>query len=89
MSAELFSCKADEELDKVEKTMRAHQVRRMPVVDDEGHLRGIVSLADMAQRAAKDAKAKAGTRQVSFAEVGETLGAVTAPRRVELAAAAS
>jgi CBS domain-containing protein len=89
MSSELYSCNPDEELDKVEKRMRSHQVRRLPVVDDEGHLRGVLSLADIAQRAAKDAKGKAGTRQVGFAEVGETLAAVTSPRRLELAAAAS
>jgi CBS domain-containing protein len=69
--------------------MRSHQIRRLPVVDDEGHLHGILSLADIAQRAAKDAKGKAGTRQVSFAEVGETFAAVTTPRRLELVAAAS
>lgn len=89
MSAELYSCKAEEDLEKVEKRMRSHQVRRMPVLDDEGHLRGILSLADIAQRAAKDAKSKAGTREATFAEVGETLAAVTTPRRLELAAAAS
>jgi CBS-domain-containing membrane protein len=89
MSGELYSCNPDEELDKVEKRMRSHQVRRLPVVDDEGRLRGILSLADIAQRPAKDAKGKAGTRQVGFAEVGETFAAVTTPRRLELAAAAS
>jgi len=89
LNPELHSCKPEEDLDKVENRMRSHQIRRLPVVDDEGHLRGILSLADIAQRAAKDAKGKAGTRQVSFAEVGETLAAVTTPRRLELVAAAS
>lgn len=89
MSAEMYSCKPDEALDEVEKRMRAHQIRRLPVLDDEGHLSGILSLADIAQRAAKDAKRKAGTKPVSFAEVGETLAAVTTPRRVEIAAVAS
>lgn len=89
MSHELHSCRPDETLDKVEKTMRSHQIRRLPVVDDEGHLKGILSLADIAQRAAKDAKRKTGTKEVSLGEVGETLAAVTNPRRMELAAAAS
>ena len=89
MSAELYSCKPEEDLDKVEKRMRFHQVRRLPVVDDEGLLRGILSLADIAQRAAKDAKGKAGTRQVSFAEVGESYAAVTTPHRHELVTVAS
>jgi len=89
MSAALHSCKPHEDLDQVEKRMRSHQVRRLPVVDDEGHLCGILSLADIAQRAAREAKGKAGTKQISFSEVGETLAAVSTPRRMELAAVAS
>jgi CBS domain-containing protein len=86
MSADLYSCKPEEDLGKVENRMRSHQVRRLPVVDDEGRLRGMLSLADIAQEASKEARGKAA-RQVSFAEVGETLAAVTAPRRLEVAAA--
>jgi CBS domain-containing protein len=89
MSGELQSCKPDDDLDEVEKRLRSHQLHRLPVLDDEAHLHGILSLADIAQRAAKDVKRKPGTKHVSFAEVGETLAAVTAPRRLELAAAAS
>ena len=89
LNPELYSCKPEEDLDKVENRMRSHQVRRLPVVDDEGHLRGILALADIAQRAAREAKGKAGTRQVSFGEAGETLAAVTTPRRLELTAVAS
>jgi CBS-domain-containing membrane protein len=88
MSDELFSCSADEDIDQVEKRMRQHQVRRLPVVDDQGRLRGILSLADVAQRAASG-KGKAGTKPVpvSFTEVGETFAGVTRPRRLGLAAA--
>jgi CBS-domain-containing membrane protein len=89
MSRELYSCTPEENLADVEKRMRAHQVRRLPVVDSEGRLRGFLSLADIAQRATKDAKGKASAKQVSYAEVGETVAAVTRPRRQELAAAAS
>lgn len=89
MSRELHSCGPDEDLDEVEKIMRDHQVRRLAVVDEKGHLRGIVSLADIAQRATKNAKKKGATKQVDFSEVGQTLAAITTPRRVEVAAAAS
>jgi CBS-domain-containing membrane protein len=86
MSADLVSCSADEDIVQVEKRMRQHQVRRLPVVDDQGRLRGILSLADIAQRAASG-KGKAGTKPVSFTEVGETFAAVTRPRGLGLAAA--
>jgi CBS domain-containing protein len=42
-------------LDKVERLMSIHQVRRMPVVDAEGCCIGIISQADLA-RAAQDGK---------------------------------
>ena len=87
MSRELHSCKPEEELGLAEKTMRSHLLRRLPVVDDEGYLRGILSLADIAQHAGKEARPKAGTKGVSFEEVGETFAAVTKPRRLQLAAA--
>lgn len=89
MSGELYSCRPDENLERVETRMRSRQIRRMPAIDDEGHLVGIVSLADIAQRAAKDAKGKPGTRKATFEEVGETFAAVTTPRGLELFAAAS
>jgi CBS domain-containing protein len=90
MSPALYSCGPEEELGTVEARMRSNQVRRLPVVDDDGRLRGILSLADIAQVAAREGKANAVPgKKVSFAEVGATLAAVTAPRRRELAAVAS
>ncbi|HEY6562701.1 MAG TPA: CBS domain-containing protein [Polyangiaceae bacterium] len=41
-------CYADDDVKVVAKTMRDRQIRRMPVVDREKNLVGIVSLADIA-----------------------------------------
>jgi CBS-domain-containing membrane protein len=58
--------------------MRAHKVRRLPVVDAHGKLLGILSLSDLA-RASMDAEAgKQRKRAVQPSEVGTTLGAISA-----------
>jgi len=48
MTQEPLYCFDDEPLDKALDTMRGHQIRRMPVVDRDRRLVGIVALADVA-----------------------------------------
>ena len=74
MAKHIFSCSADDELAAVERTMSEHQIRRMPVIDDQGHPIGIISLNDIARAAAAGG--------VPATEVTSTLAAVTAPRPV-------
>jgi CBS domain-containing protein len=42
------TCRDGENLDKCERAMQEHQIRRIPVVDAEGTCIGIVSQADLA-----------------------------------------
>ncbi len=49
MSSNVFRCRADDSVDAVLQNMREHQVRRLPVEDDGGHIIGIVSLSDLAK----------------------------------------
>lgn len=51
MSLDVICCKADDNVEKVVGLMQKHQIRRVPVVDDENHIAGIVSLADITVRA--------------------------------------
>jgi CBS domain-containing protein len=60
MSADVKYCFEDEELDHVAKNMADIQVRRLPVVNREKRLVGIISLGDLAQ-----SEKKAATRAVS------------------------
>ena len=55
MSEDVKYCYDDEELDHVAKNMSEHQVRRLPVVNREKRLVGIVSLGDVVQRETKSA----------------------------------
>ena len=56
MSTEqVLYCYEDEELDHVAKNMGSEQVRRLPVVNRDKRLVGIVSLGDVAQTEARSA----------------------------------
>ena len=48
MSTPPCSVHEDADLKEIEAIMRDHKVRRVPVVDDENRLKGMISLADLA-----------------------------------------
>ncbi len=50
MTRDPVTCQLDEEVGAALRRMREHQVRRIPVVDGAGNLKGIVSLADLVRR---------------------------------------
>jgi CBS domain-containing protein len=53
MSKDVVTCQADDDYDEVIETMEEHQIRRVPVVDSERRLIGIIALADVARKAPK------------------------------------
>ena len=48
ITANPITCRDGENIDKCERAMQEHQVRRVPVVDGQNHVIGIVSQADLA-----------------------------------------
>ena len=78
MSRELFSCRPDDDLSQAESVMRIRKVRRLPVVDVEGRLLGILSLSDLARVSLAPARGKA-KKTLKPADVGTTLGAISSP----------
>ena len=50
MSNDVVTCKEDEDVKKALKLMQDYQVRRIPVVDKNHHLLGIIAQADVATR---------------------------------------
>jgi CBS domain-containing protein len=50
MARDPITCQLDEEVGAALRRMREHQVRRIPVVDEAGNLKGIVSLADLVRQ---------------------------------------
>jgi len=49
------SCREGDPIEKAVKVMSERQVRRMPIVDDQGRLVGIIAQADVATRISRDA----------------------------------
>src|SRR5688572_12135499 len=49
MARIVFSAAPEEDLRRALERMAAHQLRRMPIVEEDGRLAGILTLADLAQ----------------------------------------
>jgi CBS domain-containing protein len=71
MVTKVFSCKPSDSVAEALAAMRAYRVRRLPVVNDEGVLVGLVSLSDLARDAAAGG---------DLADVGATLASICEPR---------
>jgi len=79
------TCRPTDAIEDAEKIMRDAQIRRLPVVDDDGRLIGMISLADLAREAARER-----TRQsprVTETEIGDTLAAICTASSRRVAAA--
>jgi CBS domain-containing protein len=63
---------------EAEHTMRHNQVRRLPVVNTEGKLVGLLSLADIAREAERERPEP--QKQVPPEEVTDVLADVSRPR---------
>ncbi|HYB92402.1 MAG TPA: CBS domain-containing protein [Candidatus Binataceae bacterium] len=79
MSKQVFSCKPEDDIATAEKLMRDKQVHRLPVIDDQRRLVGVISLNDIAREAASEIQMKK-PRQVSDAEVTQVMASICAPR---------
>ena len=56
MTPNPVTCRVDDDLDRALALMAERQVRRMPVVDEAGRLRGIIAQADIATRVNRDSR---------------------------------
>jgi CBS domain-containing protein len=54
MSRRLVTCREDEDVEVAARTMVDNRIRRLPVVDASGSVRGVLSLNDLARRANAD-----------------------------------
>ena len=79
MAHEVRSCRPTDTVAEAESIMRAAQVRRLPVVDAERHIVGLLSLNDIAREVARE-RGASGKPELGSEEVAETLGAICVPR---------
>ncbi len=62
MARKVIVCKLEDDLEEAIKLMRENRVRRLPVVDHEGKLAGLLSLDDLARQAARPLRHKSNRR---------------------------
>jgi CBS domain-containing protein len=65
MTREPVTCRTDEDLETALDRMEANQVRRIPVVDRNGMLAGIISQADIATRLGSPSRAAEVVEEIS------------------------
>jgi CBS domain-containing protein len=75
MSHDLVRCTPQDAISRVEALMRSKQIRRIPVVDADQHLVGILSLADIA-RATTDSPARRSDGDLSSDGLATTLAGI-------------
>jgi CBS domain-containing protein len=83
MASQIVTCRPEDDVKTAERLMRDNQIRRLPIIDREGHLMGVVSINDLARKAASD-------QHLSSPRVGETgvvttLAAIASPRPLAVA----
>jgi CBS-domain-containing membrane protein len=77
MSKDVVSCKSTDSLEQAEELMRRNKVRRLPVVDAEKRLVGLLSLHDVARAALSEPPA---THEARLRDAGQLLAEVCEPR---------
>jgi CBS domain-containing protein len=65
MSRDVVTCHADDNVEKAMDAMEEHQLRRIPVVDVNNVLVGIISQADVATRVNEPEKTAEVVREIS------------------------
>jgi CBS-domain-containing membrane protein len=77
MSKSLHFCAPDDSVSSAEQIMRAHQIRRLPVLDGERRLLGLLSLADIVCATERD---KGRKKEMVHEEVTATLADICTRR---------
>jgi CBS domain-containing protein len=83
MSGNVYACAEDEDIKSALKTMRREKVRRLPVIDNDGKLAGILSINDVVLRAEETRVGQAP--EISYEDVASTFKALCEHSRVRQA----
>jgi CBS domain-containing protein len=65
MTTKVVSCKSDDDLLKAMDSMSKNQLRRIPIIDKDGKILGIISQADVATRVDKPKRTAAMVKEIS------------------------
>lgn len=78
INGKVLTCSSKDKIEKVLKTMKKHQIKRLPIVGKKNKLEGIVSITDILLASKKDKKLQK--------KVLKTLEAIAKPRPIVLKA---
>jgi CBS-domain-containing membrane protein len=78
MSKQVICCHASDGVGQAEALMRDSKVRRLPVLDQNDRLVGLLSLNDVAREAQREAST--GHAEVTSEGLAQTLGTICEPR---------
>ncbi len=76
MAREVHTCEPGETVTAALNKMKTYRVRRLPVIDEEQRLVGIISLNDVAREGEREREAKLKKRAIKDSEIAQTLGAI-------------
>ena len=78
----LFACTADDDIHSALSTIRAQRIRRLPVIDSEGALQGVLSMDDVVLHA----RECGGRQDLCWKDVIETYRAIYGNGKARVAA---
>jgi CBS-domain-containing membrane protein len=84
MARKVHVCRPGDTISEAENVMRNARIRRLPVINEQNVLIGVISLADLARGAAREQGKTA--RQITEREVSDTLSAICEPAARSLSA---
>jgi CBS domain-containing protein len=65
MTRKMVTCRADDDLQKALDAMSEHQLRRIPIVDNDSKILGVIAQADIATRVNQPEKTAAMVKEIS------------------------
>lgn len=87
MSGEVYAVNPEDEIDQALQAMQEHKIRRLPVVNAEGELEGILSMNDIVLKA--DASAETAGDGIAYGDVVKTYRAICEHPPLQAASAAA
>lgn len=82
MSQSVYFCTPDESIQEAEEKMASHRVRRLPVLNEDRKLIGLLALSDLAQEAEREIGIE--RKEISRQEVTDTFATISQPRGFQM-----
>jgi len=83
-SKHVIACREDEPLEAAERLMRQHNIRRLPIVDRDETLSGMLSLSDLVRHLTLVGDANGRSHGLDPVDISLTLEAVSRPRNAHM-----